>query len=149
MRVVLDTNVLGILCHRDRERAALVEARLASIQPTTAESVDLVVPELADFELRRKLLHIGARWSLAQLDRLAADLHYLPITTAIMRDAAQLWAQARNQGTPTAHPHGLDGDVILAAQALSVVGVVATTNRRHLAALGVRVEDFGDLSKKT
>lgn len=148
MKVVLDTNVLGILCHRDRERAALAEARLASILPAGAGPIELVVPELADFELRRKLLHIGARGSLAQLDRLGAALLYLPITTAIMRDAARLWAQARSQGTPTAPPHGLDGDVILAAQVLSVQGTVATTNRKHLAALGVPVEDLGDLSTK-
>jgi predicted nucleic acid-binding protein len=148
MKVLLDTNVLGILCHRDRERAAALEERLASLQSMTGDPVELVVPELADFELRRKLLHIGARWSVAQLDRLAANLFYLPITTAIMRDAAQLWARARSQGTPTAPPHGLDGDVILAAQALSVQGTVATTNRKHLGVLGVLVEDLGDLSAK-
>lgn len=54
-----------------------------------------------------------------------------------MRDAARLWAQARNDGTPTASPDALDGDVILAAQCqnLRLPGeeyVVATTNVGHL-----------------
>jgi predicted nucleic acid-binding protein len=80
--------------------------------------------------------------------RLANDLVYLPITTAIMRDAARLWADARSRGFPTASPQGLDGDVILAAQALSVQGSVATTNRGHLAAFGVTVEDLRELTAK-
>lgn len=148
MKLLLDTNVLGVLCHPNRARAAHAETLLASIQARVPEPIELVVPELADFELRRKLLHIGSSWSLAQLDRLAADLVYLPITTAIMRDAARLWAEARRRGAPTAPPHGLDGDVILAAQALSVRGTIATTNRKHLDALGVEVEDLGELSMK-
>lgn len=149
MRVLLDTNVLGVLCHKNLEQRARAEALLASIQRNASQPIDLIVPELADFELRRKLLHIGAHWSLAQLDRLASDLGYLPITTAMMREAARLWADARNRGLPTAPPQGLDGDVILAAQALSVQGRVATTNRGHLATLGVAVEDLRELTAKT
>jgi len=33
---------------------------------------------------------------------------------------------------PTASPDALDGDVILAAQALDVSGIVITYNRKHL-----------------
>lgn len=148
MRVLLDTNVLGVLCHKDVERRARAEALLDAIQARTGRAIDLVVPELADFELRRKLLHIDSRWSLAQLDRLATGLVYLPITTAVMREAARLWADARTRGLPTAPPQGLDGDVILAAQALSIQGSVATTNRSHLSVFGVAVEDFRELSEK-
>jgi hypothetical protein len=75
------------------------------------------------------------------LDRLNAFIaqpasRYLPITTAAMRLAADLWAQARGRGTPTADPKELDSDVILAAQA-SLLGpsnvVIATSNVGHLA----------------
>jgi hypothetical protein len=62
---------------------------------------------------------------------------YIPITTPIMQNAASLWAISRQKGLPTADPKELDGDVILAAQALSLsypIGdiVVATTNIGHL-----------------
>jgi predicted nucleic acid-binding protein len=69
------------------------------------------------------------------LDRLAGLLEYLPITTAAMRQAAKFWAQARQQGRPTAGDQALDGDVILAAQAVTLGVadvVVATTNVAHL-----------------
>ena len=49
-----------------------------------------------------------------------------------MRRAAELWAEARAEGFSAAHERALDGDVILAAQALSVSGRVVTRNRKHL-----------------
>jgi hypothetical protein len=75
--------------------------------------------------------------SLRILDELANDLVYLPITTAVMRRAARLWAETRRAGLPTAGANALDGDVILASQAIEVARagypvIVATTNVRHL-----------------
>jgi len=100
----------------------------------------LAVPEIADYEIRRELLRAGKELSITRLDELCAGLEYLPLTTEVMHDAASLWADARNAGRPTAHPHALDGDVILAAQARSAQielargpVVVATTNVAHLA----------------
>lgn len=49
-----------------------------------------------------------------------------------MRLAAELWADARTRGVPTATEESLDADVILAAQALSVGGIIVTMNTRHL-----------------
>jgi len=87
-------------------------------------------------EVRRELLRINSLSGITRLDRLAATVEYLPLTTAAMRKAAELWAQVRQQGRPTADPKELDGDVILTAQTL-LLGVpdvvVATTNVGHLA----------------
>lgn len=66
---------------------------------------------------------------------LAAATEYLPLSTAAMRKAAELWAAARKAGKPTASDQALDVDVILAAQALGMgvpEFVVATTNIGHL-----------------
>ena len=54
-----------------------------------------------------------------------------------MMRAAELWAAARRAGLPTAGPDALDGDCILAAQALLSVGpsdtvTVASDNVAHL-----------------
>jgi predicted nucleic acid-binding protein len=69
---------------------------------------------------------------LRRLDQLKATLTYLPLSTSIMLEAARLWAQARQQGHPTADPKELDCDVILAAQALEVGAIVITDNIGHL-----------------
>jgi hypothetical protein len=51
------------------------------------------------------------------------------------------------EGKPTADPHALDGDAILAAQ-VSLLGlppgsyVVATTNPNHFAALGIEAKEW-------
>jgi predicted nucleic acid-binding protein len=98
----------------------------------------VIVPEICDYELRRKLLHLVAKQqadkrSVQRLDDLSKLLEYLPIDTETLHKAADLWAQARMQGLPTAAQPALDGDVILAAQATLIGGIVITTNRKHLA----------------
>jgi len=99
-----------------------------------------ILPEIADYELRRKLLHINSQQSLQRLDALPTQLAYLPISTPMWRRAAELWAIARRQGRLPGREAELTGDVIRAAQA-SFLGdassgvVVATMNVRHLAPL--------------
>jgi predicted nucleic acid-binding protein len=73
-----------------------------------------------------------------RLGTLARLLEYLPLTTAAIRQAAVFWAQARQQGQPTADDRALDDDVILAAQAITLGVtdvVIATTNVGHLSRL--------------
>ncbi len=96
----------------------------------------VVLPEISDYELRRELLRANKSAGIRRLDQFKQRFEYLPLTTNIMLQAAELWAKTRQQGKPTADPHSLDGDVILAAQAMSMATidqtVIATTNVRHL-----------------
>jgi predicted nucleic acid-binding protein len=99
--------------------------------------MQVCIPEIADYEVRRELLRLDSKKALAKLDELKDTIDYVPLSTDAMLQAAAFWAQARRQGTPTADPHALDGDVILCAQARLAVGaeddfVVATTNVGHL-----------------
>lgn len=103
-----------------------------------AIGVQFIAPEIADYEVRRELLRVGATTAIDRLDRLEAIMKYDPITTEIMRRAARFWADARRAGRPTADPKALDADVILAAQASLAGGpgdavTVATTNPGHIA----------------
>ena len=104
----------------------------------------VIVPEIADYEVRRELLRAGKTRGLARLDLLKNTLDYLPLTTDVMLKAAELWAWSRNQGKPTADAKALDCDVILAAQALAAGGIVATENVGHLS-LFTEAKDWRDI----
>jgi len=130
--VVLDAGPLGLLVNpNQRPQPTACRAWLAALR---AASRRVVVPEIADYEVRRELIRIGSHTALANLDAFGAQLDYLPLTTAAMHLAAEFWAQARISGLPTASDPALDGDVILAAQAhsLNTPVVVATGHVAHL-----------------
>jgi predicted nucleic acid-binding protein len=136
MRLVfLDSGPLGLLSNaRGKPRAD--KCRLWA-QGLLSAGVRVFVPEIADYEVRRKLLHIGATTGIRRLDLVKAGHDYAPITTDVMLKAAELWAAVRRAGLPTAADAALDGDCILAALALQAAGpgdvvTVATDNVGHL-----------------
>jgi hypothetical protein len=138
--VVLDSGPLGIVTN---PRATPTnDACRHWLLSLLENGVEVVLPEIADYEVRRELLRAERATGLRRLDTLKAvsGVSYVPLTTATMNRAAALWAQARRRGAPTADSKELDGDVIQAAQAESVrrVGddlVIATTNVGHLTLL--------------
>lgn len=137
--LLLDAGVLGQASHprRNPEFAQWFDRLLTT-------ETEVIIPEIADYEVRRELLRAERSVGLQRLDQLKAVLRYLPITTPVMLRAAQLWAEARKRGRPTADPKELDCDVILAAQALEVEAVVVTDNIGHLS-LFVEAKSWQDL----
>jgi predicted nucleic acid-binding protein len=135
--IALDTGPLGLLTNPKKTPEVIAATHWAiSIM---AAGNRLVVPAIADFEVRRELVRAGKARAIAQRDAFLAARHdrFLSVTDSALRLAAKLWAQARNAGTPTADPKELDADVIIAAQApdLGVPAadlIVATTNVAHL-----------------
>lgn len=135
--LLLDSNILSRLVRPDiGENQPFIAAVSSLIED---ERFEPCVPEIIDYEMRRKLLHVGhhrhqgKKWALKalfNLDRMAA-LGYVPLTTDAMRLAAEIWAQTRADGHPTAPEESLDVDVILAAQARHAGGHVVTMNERH------------------
>jgi predicted nucleic acid-binding protein len=107
------------------------------------------VPEIADYELRRELLRQGKQKSIDRLNKLS-QICLIPLTPETMQKAAELWASVRNQGKPTASNDSLDGDVILAAQAIVQLKnfnevIVITTNLKHISRFeseGIYVADW-------
>lgn len=133
--VVLDTGVLGMVVHSNATGERLECKRW--FESLLDAGALVYVPEVVDYELRRKLLHLKLTPSIIRLDDLKTRIRYAPITTDAMLKAADLWASARTAGTPTADEKELDVDVILAAQTalLSNPGehaIIATTNVGHL-----------------
>lgn len=136
--IVLDSGPLGLVTHRGG--IPEVDECKHWLAELSDRGVRIAVPEIADYEVRRELLRSRKFRGIARLDALENLLEYVPLTTAAIRRAAELWAEVRQRGLPLADPHALDGDVILAAQALTLpvsegAVVVATLNVKHLGRL--------------
>jgi predicted nucleic acid-binding protein len=135
--IFLDSGPLGLLMQR--RGLAQADACRAWLSQHIGAGVRFIVPEIIDYELRRELLRLGHHFAISRLDAFlnAAPDRLLPLTTVSVRRAAEIWAEFRKQGIPTAAPDALDVDVLLAGQALSTgylpqEFVVATTNVQHL-----------------
>ena len=101
--ILLDSGPLGLATNPGGSAAAADCAQWLREAAGTGASV--VVPEIADYEVRRELIRARRTTGIARLDALIARIDYLAITTSAMRQAATLDRR----------------DVI-----------VATTNTRHL-----------------
>jgi predicted nucleic acid-binding protein len=124
--IILDTGPLGKIAHpRPNQEVA------GWLRRVVASGALVIIPEIADYELRRNMLLEGMASSLKRLDELKDLLLYLPLTTRVMVKAAEFWATARKQGKPRGALDALDGDAILAAQAHEAGAVIATENVSH------------------
>ena len=145
--IILDTGPLGLAA----QRPGLVNADdcrswLVGLSFTGAE---IIVPEIADYEVRRELLRSRTKAGIQRLNGLCKRFTYRPINTRAMRQAARFWAHVRQAGKPTAPDLALDGDAILASQAAAEqrnrrndLVIIATTNVRHLARFPIDARDW-------
>jgi predicted nucleic acid-binding protein len=136
LMILLDAGPLGMITNpKSSPESEACKSWLASVASNGAE---VMIPEIADYEVRRELLRAGKDKGIGRLDALKGMLGYVPITTPVMLKAAEFWASARKMGRQSANDASLDADMILAAQAATLAGdgdeaVIATTNVRHLA----------------
>jgi predicted nucleic acid-binding protein len=135
--LLLDSNILGQIVRPTVEEHGPVVRAIARLFRDIQFRVH--VPEIIDYELRRKLLHLAqhshqprkwAQEALVVLDRLVLT-GYIPITTETMRLAANIWAQTRSKGQSRGPEESLDIDIILAAQARLAGAQIVTMNERH------------------
>jgi predicted nucleic acid-binding protein len=133
--VVLDAGPLGFIT-RHPAKSPDVRDGILWVASLVEAGHHVVVPEIADYEIRRELLRAGKSAGVARLDAFIAETagRYVPLTTRDVRLAAELWAQARQQGRPTASDAALDADVLIAAQAIHLGAdvIVATGNVSHI-----------------
>jgi len=147
MIVLLDSGPLGMITN---PRASLKSDECNRwLESLLSRDIQVVVPEITDYEVRRELLRANKLEGIKRLDNLKDAIGYIPITTQVMLKAAEFWAIARNQGKPTADNKALDADVILAAQAACLESdegevEIATTNVLHLA-LFVKAREWREI----
>jgi predicted nucleic acid-binding protein len=128
---------LGLLTHRKDNKESEACRRWLAAQ--IAAGAQIVVPAIADYEVRRELIRAGKSKGISRLDEFlrATPDRYLPPTGEAFLKAAELWAEVRMEGLPTAGREALDADVLLAAQLLTSkfakqTLIVATTNPKHI-----------------
>ena len=141
MIVFVDSGILGKLCNPNRtEETVAVNNWLFSL---LGKGVCVVSSRVCDYEVRRSLILESLRKSninsIQELDDLYNYLTFLPLTDEVMQEAADIWAEARVRGMPTADEKSLDADVIICAQYKLLEKeypgryiVIATTNVDHL-----------------
>lgn len=140
--IFLDTTVLGLVTQKPG-RSQVADACILWEATMVAANISVCVLEVADFEIRRELIRASSAAGIIRLELHNAKIsgRYLPIDTATMREAATLWASARNKGLPTAPAGSLDGDAIIAGQTRTFCAatgialddaVIASSNARHL-----------------
>jgi predicted nucleic acid-binding protein len=141
MIVFIDSGILGKLCNPNS--SAEVDAIRDWLYILLAKGIFVVSSDICDYEVRRSLILESLRKpninSIEDLNDLQDLITFLPLTNEVMKEAAQLWAEARIQGMPTADEKSLDADVIICAhyqlleeQYPGRYIVIATTNVSHL-----------------
>lgn len=130
--VLLDTGPLGAVVHTNVKENVKGWANFLREQ-----RIALRVPEITDYELRRELILKGFIKSLRKLDQYRRTKRFLPITSQATFEAADLWAESRRSGSPTSEDASLNGDAILAGQAICLLSefdevIIVSENVDHL-----------------
>jgi predicted nucleic acid-binding protein len=90
------------------------------------------------YEIVRGLKATGATQQLAQFNAVVASSDVIPIDTAILMRAADLWADGKRGGHPSD-----DADLIIAATALETGRGLVTGNTSHFAWISeLTIEDW-------
>ena len=141
MIVFLDTGILGLVSSPSNTGEA--KECKQWLYRLLSRSAYVVTSDICEYEVRRSLLLASFTNPIVQgienLDALQQVIDFLPLTKSVMKEAAQLWAEARCQGIQTADLKNIDADIIIAAQCKLLKEeypgqyiVIATTNVKHL-----------------
>ena len=138
MIVLLDTGPLGLITNPNQNNTEAMQCQ-EWVWKLVEKPIVVCVPEIAYYESRRKHVHLKNEKALNRLESFLKHprISYAPLTTEIIKKAADLWGWARSTGQSTAHEKSIDSDVILAATAIIMSlrpeYVVIATNVKHLA----------------
>ncbi|MEM7716011.1 MAG: type II toxin-antitoxin system VapC family toxin [Cyanobacteria bacterium P01_A01_bin.68] len=104
-----------------------------------SRSALVVTSAICNYEVKRELIRRENNREINNLAQIRTFIDFLPVDEPTLELAAELWAEARNKGLPTADNLSLDADVIICAQYQILANnypgryaVIATTNVNHL-----------------
>lgn len=138
MLIVLDTFPTSSTGKLPGKAPSMLDACREWITACETGGHRILVPAISYYEALRELEMRQAATQITRLRSFCLDTkRFISLTTDDLEVASRFWGQTRRAGTPTSHPQALDGDVILAAQAIGLgfprsQFIVATTNPAHL-----------------
>jgi hypothetical protein len=136
--IILDSFPASCVAKRPGRRPSLADRCRDWVEECEDKAHIVLVPALSYYEALREFERRNAFVQAERLKQFCLDpARFIPLTTDHLTLAAKLWGEIRREGQPTASDPSLDGDVILAAQALSPElkpdeYIIATTNVAHL-----------------
>ena len=117
-----------------------------------SRSALVVTSAICNYEVKRELIRRKNTKELHNLNQLKSLIDSLNVDEPTLFLAAELWAEARNKGLPTADDLSLDADVIICAQYQLLAEkhpgryvVIATTNVSHLSRF-TEAKEWHDIS---
>lgn len=142
MIVILDSGVLGLLASPIQDASEEDENEIYQCTEwfyyLLSKGVYVVTSEISDYEVRREFIRIKSD-GLVILDDLRNKIEFLPLTTQVMKKAAEFWADVRQNHVRTADDKNIDADMIISAQwsilsdeSPGRVVFIATKNMRHM-----------------
>ena len=112
--LLLDSGPLGLITQPQRSHQVI--AITDWLKDCLRAGARVLAPAIVYYEIKRELLRANKAVGIARLEAFvnAAPDRYVPLTDDALRFAAELWAQSRRAGRPTADASALDIDVLLA-----------------------------------
>lgn len=144
MIVLLDSGVLGLLVTplvvtSEKEDTEIYRCT-QWFRSLLLRGVWLISSDISDYEVRRELIRINSE-GIELLDEFREEnlIDFLPITSEVLIQAAEFWAETRKKGIPTSSDKNIDADLIISAQWKMLTKehpgravYIATKNLKHL-----------------
>jgi len=138
---LLDSNIVTCILRKRGEEDFQVIDRFKDI--LVADARILIYP-IVFYEVARGLYHNlhrkDAQPQLNALGILVKESEWCEFDSETWDVGARLWADCRRKGTPTGH--GLDKDVLIAAQVRKYNAILVTNNTKHFRCFGITLENW-------
>ena len=137
----LDSGPLGLITQPQRSHEVI--AITDWLKNCLVAGARVVVPAIVYYEIKRELLRANKTIGIARLDAFvnATPDRYVPLTDDALRFAAELWAQSRRAGRPTADATALDIDVLLCRPGSSFRAFASGCNHQPETFVAIRLRD--------
>ncbi len=130
-RFVLDSDTLTYIMQRRDDVLRRFEEAVRS-------RAQIYLCPMVYYEVRRGLVHKGAKGQLRRLESLARQIVWADFRRPMWEKAAHTWATVRSRG----RPHDDDADLLIASYTLHLRAILVTNNTADFRDLGVPLTNW-------